>query len=66
MTINIVEFEEARNWVENYLQFDVNRDVNLFEVTIRILGGLLTAYHLTGDRMFLGKSVRNNVIRTRV
>ncbi|XP_004536075.1 endoplasmic reticulum mannosyl-oligosaccharide 1,2-alpha-mannosidase [Ceratitis capitata] len=51
------EFSEAREWVSNFLTFDVNRDINLFEVTIRILGGLLSAYHLSGDKMFLSKSL---------
>lgn len=51
------EFDEARNWVEQYLRLDVDHDVNLFEVTIRVLGGLLSAYHLTGDKMFLAKAV---------
>ncbi|XP_053685863.1 endoplasmic reticulum mannosyl-oligosaccharide 1,2-alpha-mannosidase isoform X2 [Sabethes cyaneus] len=51
------EFDESRNWVEQYLRFDVNRDVNLFEVTIRVLGGLLSAYHLSGDKMFLNKAL---------
>ena len=50
------EFDESRNWVDQYLKLDVNRDVNLFEVTIRVLGGLLSAYHLSGDRMFLTKA----------
>ncbi|XP_067012177.1 endoplasmic reticulum mannosyl-oligosaccharide 1,2-alpha-mannosidase isoform X2 [Anabrus simplex] len=51
------EFTEAREWVANNLHFDVNKDVNLFEVTIRVLGGLLSAYHLSGDKMFLDKAV---------
>lgn len=51
------EFDEARTWIEKYLKFDVNREVNLFEVTIRVVGGLLSAYHLSGDRMFLDKAV---------
>ncbi|XP_073816787.1 alpha-Mannosidase class I b isoform X2 [Musca autumnalis] len=51
------EFIEARNWVSENLNFDVNRDVNLFEVTIRILGGLLSAYHLSADKVFLKKSI---------
>ncbi|KAH8338292.1 hypothetical protein KR074_010052 [Drosophila pseudoananassae] len=50
------EFKEARDWVENSLRFDTKRDVNLFEVTIRVLGGLLAAYHLSGDTMFLAKA----------
>lgn len=37
--------------------FTMNRDVNLFEVTIRVLGGLLAAYHLSGDILFLNKAV---------
>lgn len=53
-----LEFQEAKNWVQNSLTFTQNRDVNLFEVTIRVLGGLLAAYHLSGDRMFLDKAVR--------
>ncbi|KAI7795894.1 putative endoplasmic reticulum mannosyl-oligosaccharide 1 [Triplophysa rosa] len=50
------EFEEARKWVETELSFSKNVDVNLFESTIRILGGLLSTYHLTGDTMFLDKA----------
>ncbi|XP_064535896.1 endoplasmic reticulum mannosyl-oligosaccharide 1,2-alpha-mannosidase [Drosophila montana] len=50
------EFNEARDWVKNSLHFHTNRDVNLFEVTIRVLGGLLSAYHLSGDKMFLVKA----------
>ncbi|XP_059611049.1 endoplasmic reticulum mannosyl-oligosaccharide 1,2-alpha-mannosidase [Phlebotomus argentipes] len=50
------EFDEARQWVESGLSFEVNRDVNLFEVTIRVLGGLLSAYHLSGEQMFLVKA----------
>lgn len=44
-------------WVEKNLIFSSNRDVNLFEVTIRVLGGLLSAYHLSGDKIFLNKAV---------
>uniref|UniRef100_A0A4W6EWZ5 alpha-1,2-Mannosidase n=1 Tax=Lates calcarifer TaxID=8187 RepID=A0A4W6EWZ5_LATCA len=50
------EFEEAKNWVEKELSFNKNVDVNLFETTIRILGGLLSSYHLTGDQLFLEKA----------
>lgn len=51
-----VEFIESRNWVQNNLTFDKNAYVSLFETTIRMLGGLLSAYHLTGDRMFIEKA----------
>ncbi|XP_067106050.1 endoplasmic reticulum mannosyl-oligosaccharide 1,2-alpha-mannosidase isoform X3 [Osmerus mordax] len=50
------EFAEARNWVETELSFSKDVDVNLFESTIRILGGLLSTYHLTGDQLFLDKA----------
>lgn len=53
----ISEFTRARKWVEDSLVFTMNRDVNLFEVTIRVLGGLLAAYHLSGDILFLNKAV---------
>lgn len=39
------------------LQFQKDVDVNLFESTIRLLGGLLSAYHLSGDALFLQKAV---------
>nr|XP_021329067.1 endoplasmic reticulum mannosyl-oligosaccharide 1,2-alpha-mannosidase isoform X1 [Danio rerio] len=50
------EFAEARKWVETELSFSKNVDVNLFESTIRILGGLLSTYHLSGDTLFLDKA----------
>uniref|UniRef100_A0A8C6QB22 alpha-1,2-Mannosidase n=2 Tax=Nannospalax galili TaxID=1026970 RepID=A0A8C6QB22_NANGA len=50
------EFEEARKWVSENLHFEKNVDVNLFESTIRILGGLLSTYHLSGDSLFLRKA----------
>ncbi|XP_028433188.1 mannosidase, alpha, class 1B, member 1b isoform X3 [Perca flavescens] len=50
------EFEEAKTWVATELTFNKNVDVNLFESTIRILGGLLSTYHLTGDTLFLDKA----------
>ncbi|XP_029685469.1 mannosidase, alpha, class 1B, member 1b isoform X2 [Takifugu rubripes] len=50
------KFEEARRWVATELSFNRNVDVNLFESTIRILGGLLSTYHLTGDPLFLSKA----------
>ena len=51
------EFEEAREWVEKEMVIGVDKDVNLFETTIRVLGSLLSTYHLTGDALFLNKAV---------
>lgn len=50
------EFEEARDWVKQNLLFSTNKDVNLFETTIRVLGGLLSAYHLSDEKIFLDKA----------
>ncbi|XP_071544864.1 endoplasmic reticulum mannosyl-oligosaccharide 1,2-alpha-mannosidase isoform X1 [Panulirus ornatus] len=51
------EFNEAREWVATQLHFNLNQDVNLFETTIRVLGGLLSTYHLTKEQIFLDKAV---------
>ena len=51
------DFNEARDWVKRSLRFDKNRYVNLFEVTIRVLGSLLSTFNLTGDKEFLNKAV---------
>ncbi|KAL7980814.1 hypothetical protein Chor_001968 [Crotalus horridus] len=50
------EFKEAREWVSQELNFNKDVDVNLFESAIRILGGLLSTYHLSGDSLFLEKA----------
>ncbi|KAG8825522.1 mannosyl-oligosaccharide alpha-1,2-mannosidase [Serendipita sp. 401] len=50
------EFAEAREWVANELSFDRDDKYNAFEVTIRVLGGLLSAYHLSQDEIFLEKA----------
>jgi mannosyl-oligosaccharide alpha-1,2-mannosidase len=41
---------EAGSWVEQHLSERIGQkgQVNLFETTIRVLGGLLSAYHLSG------------------
>jgi len=47
------ESEEAKQLIFSQLNFDVDNDVQLFEVTIRLLGGLQSAYELDGDKRFL-------------
>ncbi|KAE8655328.1 Mannosyl-oligosaccharide 1,2-alpha-mannosidase MNS3 [Hibiscus syriacus] len=41
---------EAGSWIESHLLDRINNkgQVNLFETTIRVLGGLLSAFHLSG------------------
>ncbi|BAO40533.1 endoplasmic reticulum mannosyl-oligosaccharide 1 [Kluyveromyces marxianus] len=39
------EIQLAEEWVDNTLNYDIDSEVNVFETTIRMLGGLLSAYH---------------------
>ncbi|CAG8458925.1 395_t:CDS:10 [Ambispora leptoticha] len=51
------EYIQARDWVANKLDFNIDAEVSLFETTIRVLGGLLSAYHLSGnDTLYLTKA----------
>jgi ER degradation enhancer, mannosidase alpha-like 2 len=56
-TMIIMDLDEeaaaTRNYVLENLSFDKDIDVQNFEITIRILGGLVTNYQLTGDKRFL-------------
>ncbi|KAM4693558.1 mannosyl-oligosaccharide 1,2-alpha-mannosidase IA [Discoglossus pictus] len=51
------EFKDAKEWVEKNLEFNVNAEVSVFEVNIRFVGGLLSAYYLTGEEVFRRKAV---------
>ena len=56
-TMIIMGFDEeaaaTRAYILDNLSFDKDIDVQNFEITIRILGGLITNYQLTGDKRFL-------------
>jgi hypothetical protein len=47
------EANDAKALIFKDLDFDVDMDVQNFEVSIRIFGGLLSAYELDGDKRFL-------------
>jgi hypothetical protein len=47
------EAKETRELIATRLSFDKDLDVKHFEVVIRLLGGLLSAYQLTGDERLL-------------
>jgi hypothetical protein len=47
------EADEARRLIDERLSFDQDISVKTFEITIRLLGGLLSAYQLTGDAKLL-------------
>ncbi|XP_071662699.1 mannosyl-oligosaccharide 1,2-alpha-mannosidase IA isoform X2 [Patagioenas fasciata] len=51
------EFKEAKEWVEKNLDFNVNAEISVFEVNIRFVGGLLSAYYLSGEEVFRKKAV---------
>jgi mannosidase alpha-like ER degradation enhancer 2 len=47
------EADKARDLIVRELSFDRDISVKNFEVTIRLLGGLLSSYQLTGDKRLL-------------
>jgi len=47
------EAAATRAYIVENLSFDKDIDVQNFEITIRILGGLITNYQLTGDKRLL-------------
>ncbi|KAF7340482.1 alpha-1,2-Mannosidase [Mycena venus] len=54
------EYSRASDWVRKSLRFDRDgrdRCFNTFETTIRVLGGLLSALHLSSDDMYLKHAV---------
>ncbi|CAL1386776.1 unnamed protein product [Linum trigynum] len=50
------QFQRAREWVATSLDFNKDYDASVFETTIRVVGGLLSAYDLSGDKVFLDKA----------
>lgn len=67
MVMNLTEqLAESRKWLHRSLSFDQDQDVNTFETTIRMLGGLLGAHHLASrlpdassrrDSVYLSKAI---------
>uniref|UniRef100_A0A8C1SUE9 alpha-1,2-Mannosidase n=2 Tax=Cyprinus carpio TaxID=7962 RepID=A0A8C1SUE9_CYPCA len=49
------EYEEAKEWIQDNLDLNSNGEASLFEVNIRYVGGLLSAYYLTGAEIFKQK-----------
>lgn len=47
------EAERTKKYIIENLSFDKDVSVQNFEITIRLLGGLLSAYQLTGDKRLL-------------
>jgi mannosidase alpha-like ER degradation enhancer 2 len=47
------EQKTVREYLATHLSFDKDISVQNFEITIRLLGGLLSAYEMTGDKRLL-------------
>lgn len=61
LTLKNLEYNEARDWIKKSFNVDSNsadKYNSHFELTIRILGGLLSIFHLTADEIFLKRAVR--------
>jgi mannosyl-oligosaccharide alpha-1,2-mannosidase len=55
------QLEDAKSWVDKELDYNIDSDVNVFETTIRMLGGLLSAHYLSEDpeeSVYLEKAVQ--------
>jgi len=50
------EFCDGVAWVKDNLDFDVDGEVSVFETAIRLVGGLLSAWHACGDPVLLAKA----------
>lgn len=52
------EYEASRKWAQSSLSFyDVDTKISLFEIVIRATAGLNSAYILTGDKLWLNKTL---------
>lgn len=47
---------EVRGWIAKHLDFEKDWDASFFEFSIRYLGGLLSAYELSDDALYLEKA----------
>lgn len=50
------EFNDGVEWIKRELDFDVEGEVSVFETAIRLVGGLLSAWHACGDAVLLAKA----------
>ena len=49
-------FQDGVDWVKANADFDVDGEVSVFETSIRLVGGLLSAHHACGDPVLLAKA----------
>ncbi|MBT2382903.1 glycoside hydrolase family 47 protein [Streptomyces sp. ISL-11] len=49
------ETDRCVAWIKKHLSFDINADFQVFEATIRLVGGLLSGYLATGEKALLDR-----------
>ena len=49
------EYDRALEWITNDMVTDAAFDASVFETIIRVVGGFLAAYEVTGDEVLLRK-----------
>lgn len=47
------ELEQAVRWISDHLSFDLDREIQLFECNIRLVGGLISGHLATGEKKLL-------------
>ena len=47
------DLDRSVRWIKDNVDFDIDADFQMFETVIRVLGGLLSGFHCTGDRALL-------------
>lgn len=50
------EFNQSRDFILERLDFNRSEWVSVFETNIRVVGGLLSAFELSGDKRFVKKA----------
>uniref|UniRef100_A0A8C5EJX8 alpha-1,2-Mannosidase n=1 Tax=Gouania willdenowi TaxID=441366 RepID=A0A8C5EJX8_GOUWI len=55
------EYNDAKEWVQTSLDLNSNGEASLFEVNIRYVGGLLSAYYLTGEEVMNIRKLLNKI-----
>lgn len=58
------EFAKAKSWVKTDLRYNQDMNISTFETTIRMLGGLLSAFTFSSDDIFLERAadLANNML----
>ncbi|CAF0851292.1 unnamed protein product [Adineta steineri] len=48
--------QKSRDWIETEFNPNVNSEISAFEINIRLVGGFLSMYALTNDKLYLDKA----------